>query len=141
MIKKYSKVNKTDIDSFIEIIGKNNVFFDEETLKNYSTDHTENLSFFPEIVIKPINSIEISKIIKYCNKRLIPITPCGARTGLSGGSLPIYGGVTLSTERLNKIIELDKRNLQATVEPGVINKVFKDFVEKENLFYPPDPAS
>ena len=75
MIKKYSKVNKTDIDSFIEIIGKNNVFFDEETLKNYSTDHTENLSFFPEIVIKPINSIEISKIIKYCNKRLIPITP------------------------------------------------------------------
>ena len=141
MVNKYSKVTEIDVGFFAKIVGKNNIQVDKESLKAYSTDHTENLSFPPEIVIKPITSVEISKIIKYCNKRLIPITPCGARTGLSGGSLPIYGGVTLSTERLDNIIEVDKRNLQATVEPGVINKVFKDFVEKENLFYPPDPAS
>ena len=77
----------------------------------------------------------------YCNKRNIPVTPCGARTGLSGGSLPIFGGVALSLENFNKIIQIDEKNLQATVEPGVINQVFRDFVEQKNLFYPPDPAS
>ena len=106
MIKKYSKVTKIDVEFFIKTVGKNNIHIDNETLKTYSTDHTENLSFLPEIVIKPITSTEISNILSYCNKRLIPITPCGARTGLSGGSLPIYGGVTLSTERLNKIIKM-----------------------------------
>ena len=141
MKQKYSKVNKTDVIFFIKTVGKMNVHIDNETLKAYSTDHTENLSFLPEIVVKPITSTEISNILKYCNDKLIPITPCGARTGLSGGSLPVYGGVMVSTERLNKIIDLDERNLQATVEPGVINRVFKDYVEKAGLFYPPDPAS
>ena len=73
--------------------------------------------------------------------KIIPVTPCGARTGLSGGSLPVCGGIVLSMERFNKIIEIDERNLQATVEPGVINQVFKDAVSKKGLFYPPDPAS
>ena len=141
MINKFSKVIEIDVEFFTKIVGKNNIYVDKESLKTYSTDHTENLSFLPEIVIKPITTKEISNILSYCNKRLIPITPCGARTGLSGGSLPIYGGVTLSTERLNKIIKVDKKNLQAIVEPGVINKEFKDCVEKDNLFYPPDPAS
>jgi glycolate oxidase len=77
----------------------------------------------------------------YCNEQRIPITPCGARTGLSGGSLPINGGIALSLERWNSIIEIDERNLQVTVEPGVINQVLRDAVEKKGLFYPPDPAS
>ena len=79
--------------------------------------------------------------MKYCNNQNIPVTPCGARTGLSGGSLPVCGGVAMSMERFNKIIEIDERNLQATVEPGVINQVFKDAVQAKGLFYPPDPAS
>ena len=79
--------------------------------------------------------------MRYCNDQLISLTPCGARTGLSGGSLPVCGGVALSTERLNNIIEIDERNLQATVEPGVINQVFRDAVQEKGLFYPPDPAS
>ncbi|HNP98838.1 MAG TPA: FAD-linked oxidase C-terminal domain-containing protein, partial [Bacteroidia bacterium] len=65
----------------------------------------------------------------------------GAGTGLSGGALPVHGGIVISTERLNKIIQIDERNLQATVEPGVINQVFQDAVMEKNLFYPPDPAS
>ena len=78
------------------------------------------------------------KCIRVC---CIPVTACGARTGLSGGSLPVFGGVALSLEKFNSIIEIDERNLQATVEPGVINQDFRNAVESKNLFYPPDPAS
>ena len=74
--------------------------------------------------------------MRYCNEVNIPVTPCGARTGLSGGSLPVCGGVAMSMERFNNIIEIDERNLQATVEPGVINQVFKDAVQAKGLFYP-----
>ncbi|MDB9910422.1 FAD-binding protein, partial [Flavobacteriales bacterium] len=117
------------------------VFSDNQSILNYSHDETEDLSYPPEVVLKPVNSEEISKILKYCNLKKIPVTPCGARTGLSGGSLPVFGGVALSVERLNSIIEIDERNLQATVQPGVINQVFRDAVELKGLFYPPDPAS
>ena len=79
--------------------------------------------------------------MKYAYENNIPVTPIGARTGLSGGSLPIYGGISLSLERFNKILNIDEENLQATVEPGVINQKFKDLVKEKGLFYPPDPAS
>ena len=137
---KYSKVNKKDIEFFDELIEGNNVFFDQNTLDEYSHDETEDLKFMPCIVLKPNTAEQVSLILNYCNKN-IPITPCGARTGLSGGSLPIFGGVVLSTERFNKIISIDERNMQATVEPGVINQIFRDAVEEKGLFYPPDPAS
>ena len=138
---KYSKVNKKDIKFFDELIEGNNVFFDQNTLDEYSHDETEDLKFMPCIVLKPNTAEQVSLILNYCNKKNIPVTPCGARTGLSGGSLPIFGGVALSTERFNKIISIDERNMQATVEPGVINQIFRDAVEEKGLFYPPDPAS
>jgi glycolate oxidase len=138
---KYSKVNKKDIEFFDELIEGNNVFFDQNTLDEYSHDETEDLKFMPCIVLKPNTTEQVSLILNYCNKKNIPVTPCGARTGLSGGSLPIFGGVVLSTERFNKIISIDERNMQATVEPGVINQIFRDAVEEKGLFYPPDPAS
>ena len=137
----YSKINNDDVLFFQKAISDNNVFLDDKTLDEYSHDETEDLKFYPSIVLKPNNTNEISAIIKYCNERMIPVTPCGARTGLSGGSLPIMGGVVLSTENLNSIISIDERNMQATVEPGVINQIFRDTVEEKGLFYPPDPAS
>ena len=137
----YKQLNIDDISFFKEIIGADYVFTDVQSILNYSHDETEDLSFPPEVVLKPINSEEISKILKYCNLKNIPVTPCGARTGLSGGSLPIFGGVALSVERLKSILEIDVRNLQATVQPGLINQVFRDAVELKGLFYPPDPAS
>ena len=130
-----------DVLFFQKAISDNNVFLDDKTLDEYSHDETEDLKFYPSIVLKPNNTNEISAILKYCNERIIPVTPCGARTGLSGGSLPIMGGVALSTENLNSIISIDERNMQATVEPGVINQIFRDSVEEKGLFYPPDPAS
>ena len=138
---EYKKINIDDLAVLKEIVGADFVFSDEDKLLEYSSDETEDLSYPPEVVLKPKTTEEISKIITYCNDKLISITPCGARTGLSGGSLPIKGGIALSTERLNSIIEIDERNLQAKVEPGVINQVFRDAVEEKGLFYPPDPAS
>jgi len=137
----YSKLTNDDILFFINEIGEDYVFLDKNSLNDYSHDETEDLKFLPHIVLKPCNTDQVSKIMIYCNKRNIVVTPCGARTGLSGGSLPIYAGVALSLENFNKILQLDEKNLQATVEPGVINQVFRDFVEQKNLFYPPDPAS
>ena len=137
----YSKINNDDVLFFQKAISDNNVFLDDKTIDEYSHDETEDLKFYPSIVLKPNNTNEISAILKYCNERIIPVTPCGARTGLSGGSLPIMGGVVLSTENLNSIISIDERNMQATVEPGVINQIFRDTVEEKGLFYPPDPAS
>ena len=137
----YSKLTNDDISFFINEIGEDYVFLDKNSLNDYSHDETEDLKFLPQIVLKPCNTDQVSKIMIYCNKRNIVVTPCGARTGLSGGSLPIYAGVALSLENFNKILQLDEKNLQATVEPGVINQIFRDYVEQKNLFYPPDPAS
>ncbi len=137
----YKKINNEDRSYFQSVVGDSNIFYSEEVLKEYSHDETEDLSFLPEVVVKPQNTSQISEIMKYCNSQNIPITPCGARTGLSGGSLPLESGVVLSLERLNSIVEIDEKNLQATVEPGVINEVFQNELKERSLFYPPDPAS
>lgn len=112
-----------------------------EDMLRYTHDETEDLRYEPEIVLKPANAAEISRIMQYCHENTIPVTPRGAGTGLSGGALAVHKGVILSTERLNQIIEIDERNLQATVEPGVITQVFQEAVIERGLFYPPDPSS
>jgi len=129
------------IIAFKKIAGEEFVFTDEESLNNYSHDETETLSFLPAVVIKPRTATEISEILKICNKEKIPVTPRGAGTGLSGGALPHLGGVLLSTERMNSILEIDERNLQVRTEPGVITEVLQDAVKAKGLFYPPDPSS
>jgi glycolate oxidase len=129
------------LEQLRSIVGKEHVFVDAETLEYFSYDHTENLRFLPEVVVKPASADEISSILKLCNQSLIPVTPRGAGTGLSGGALPHLGGVLLSTERLNQILEIDERNLQVTTEPGVITEVLQNAVKEKKLFYPPDPSS
>lgn len=136
----YNKVTESLIEAFKTVVGNEFVTTRSEILENYSHDHTEDLKFSPEVVIFPKNAQQISKIVKLCNENLIPIVAAGARTGLSGGVLPIFGGVSISTKRMNAIT-IDKRNLQAIVEPGVITQVLHETAEKENLFYPPDPSS
>lgn len=134
-------LSTTVINELIQICGEKYVFTTEDILTDYGHDETEDLQFNPSVVVKPITPEEISAIMYLANRERIPVTPRGAGTGLSGGALPVYGGILLSTERMNKILEIDERNLQATVEPGVINQVFRDAVEEKSLFYPPDPAS
>src|SRR6185437_13500795 len=129
------------IDELKTIVGAKYVFVDDETRYDYSHDETEDLSFIPDVVVKPATPEEISAILKLCNKYKIPVTPRGAGTGLSGGALPIHKGVVISMERFNKILDIDERNFQATVESGVITQVFQEAVIAKGLFYPPDPSS
>src|SRR5258707_369151 len=100
------------IEPFKQIVGDAWVFVDAESLDKYAHDETENLYFLPDIVIKPRSAEEISAIMVICNEHRIPVTPRGAGTGLSGGALPQFGGVLISTERMNSIINIDERNLQ-----------------------------
>ena len=127
--------------TFKKIVGDAYVFVDDEVLNDYAHDETEDLHFLPDVVLKPGNAQEISEVLKVCNQHKIPVTPRAAGTGLSGGALPHLGGVLLSIERLNRIIDIDERNLQVTTEPAVITEVLQDAVKAKGLFYPPDPSS
>ncbi len=134
-------LNPAIIESFIEILGHTNVSQNTEDLLSASCDNTEDLSYLPEILLFPENTIQVSEIIKICNKELLPTYTRGAGTGLSGGALPVKGGVVISTKKMNKILSIDPVNFQATVEPGVINAELKNALLEYNLTYPPDPAS
>lgn len=125
----------------IQIVGDSYVFLDEETRNHYGHDETEDYVFPPGVVVKPANSQEISEIMKLANQFKIPVTPIAGRTGLSGGALSIHKGIGLSTERLNKILQIDEQNLQVITEPAVITQVLREAVAEKNLFYPPDPSS
>ena len=127
--------------SLQNIVGTSYVFTDDETRKNYGHDETEDYNFPPQVVVKPKSPEEISAIMKLASEHTIPVTPIGAKTGLSGGALSIHGGIGLSMERFNSIIEVDDKNLQVIVEPGVITQVLKDAVAEKGLFYPVDPSS
>lgn len=137
----FNKLTSVLIEQLQSIAGSDAILLDDTSLKIYSSDETEDLSFLPEAVIKPQSAEEISRILKLCNENNIPVTPRGAGTGLSGGALPVFGGVVLSCERLNRILQIDERNLQVTTEPGVITEVLQNAVKEKGLFYPPDPAS
>lgn len=138
---QYEKIKPAHLITLRAIVGKEFVFTDKEVLDDNSHDYTEDLRFLPEVVVKPRSAIEISALMIFCNHEKIPATPRGAGTGLSGGALPVHGGIVISMERFNEILKIDERNLQAIVEPGVINQVFQEAVNAKGLFYPPDPAS
>ena len=123
------------------IVGATNLLQSAEDLERYSRDETEDLRFLPEVVVKPGTTDELSSLMKLCNEHRLPVTPRGGGTGLSGAALPVRGGVLVSMERFNKIIGIDERNLQATLESGVITQVFMDAVAQKGLLYPVDPSS
>jgi len=129
------------ISQFKNIVGEAFVKVDDETLNHYAHDETENLHFLPDVVVKPRTAEEISAIMIICNEQKIPVTPRGAGTGLAGAALPHFGGVLISMERMNAILDIDERNLQVTTEPGVITEVLQNAVKEKGLFYPPDPSS
>lgn len=136
---KYKVLTDQDIKFFKEVVTEKYVLISD--FESYSFDATENLQFYPDIVLKPGTAEEVSEIVKYCNQNLLPITPRGAGTGLAGGALAVNGGVVLSMERLNKILEIDENNFQVQLEAGVINYDLQQALSEVNLFYPPDPSS
>jgi glycolate oxidase len=129
------------LEEIKSIVGASYFFTDEESFAKYGSDETEKLHYSPQVVVKPRTTEEISKLLILANQHLIPVTPRGAGTGLTGGALPHLGGLVISMERFNSILEIDERNLQVTTEPGVITEVLQNTVKEKGLFYPPDPAS
>lgn len=137
----FTTPNPRHIQQFCSIVGDDFYSIEKEILEEYGSDETEDLSFPPEVVLKPQTVDQISSILRFCNENKIAVTPIGARTGLSGGALCVHGGVGLSMEKFNRIIEIDELNQQVTTEPGVITQVLQEAVAKKNLYYAPDPSS
>jgi glycolate oxidase len=126
---------------FRSVCGDEFIWSDEEARKANAHDETEDLRFLPEWIAAPENTEQISRLLKYCNVEKIPVTTRGGGTGLSGGALPVNGGLVIRMHRFNRILEIDEQNLQARVQPGVITQVFQETVIEKGLYYPPDPSS
>jgi glycolate oxidase len=137
----YNPVNPHIIQQLVEIAGEGRVFSDPERLEPYSRDHVVGLKADPEVVVQVTSAEQISRVFRLAQQERIPVTPRSAGYGLSGGAVPVCGGIVLSTEKMNRILEIDQENLMATVEPGVITGDLHRAVEAVGLFYPPDPAS
>ena len=137
----YRPVTPAIVDALCHIVGPGDVLVDAEALQRYSHDETVGLWAQPEVVARATSTEQVSQVLKLAQRERIPVTPRGAGYGLSGGAVAVRGGIVLSTEKMNRILEIDPRNLMVTVEPGVITGDIHRAVEAEGLFYPPDPAS
>ena len=133
-----SQITPEILQKLTDIVGESHVFTDLETRNHYGHDETEDYVFPPAVVVKPGTSEEVAAILKLANAARIPVTPIGARTGLSGGALSIYEGIGLAMNRFNKILHIDEQNLQVTVEPAVITQILRETVAEKGLFYPRD---
>jgi len=140
---KYNPVTKRILDELIGISGKKNVLTDPEKIEVYSYDETpkEQYAHMPEVVVTPGSAEEIAEIVKLANRELIPVTPRGAGSGLSGGAIPVFGGIVISLEKMNKILEIDYKNMMMTLEPGVITNEINELIAEKGLFYAGYPMS
>lgn len=139
-MKPFEKVNEADL-AFFESVMPGRVYSAQAISTDY--DHDEMTiygHYLPEAVLQAQSTEEISAVLSYCNRRNIPVTPRGAGTGLCGGCVAKEGGIVLSTERMKQVLEVDTRNMTATVEPGVLLMEFPKALEGTGLFYPPDPG-
>jgi glycolate oxidase len=140
---KYNMVTEEILNKLIEIVGKKNVLTDKEKIETYSHDETprEQYAHRPEVVVIPRTAEEIAEIVKLANKKLIPVTPRGAGSGLSGGAIPVFGGIVISLEKMNKILEIDYNNMMMVLEPGVITNDINEVIAEKGLFYAGYPMS
>ncbi|RLI08201.1 2-hydroxy-acid oxidase, partial [Candidatus Bathyarchaeota archaeon] len=123
-----------------EIVGAEYVSDADEDLEKHGVDESLEPPHPPEVVVRPASTEEVSAVMRLAYEERIPVTPQGSRTGLSGGAHPVHGGIALSLERMNRILEIDEENLMAVVEPGVLIMDLHEETEKRGLLYPPDPG-
>jgi len=137
----YNEVDTVIVSALRRIVGAKNVLVDAEALEPYAHDEVVGLRAKPEVAVRVTSTEQVAEVLKLAQRERIPVTPRGAGYGLSGGAVPVHGGIVLSLEKMNHILEIDRENLMVTVEPGVITGNLHRAVEEEGLFYPPDPAS
>lgn len=138
----YGKIDEKIIQALISISGENNVLTCQEEVCGYVYDEyvVKQPACFPEVVVRPGSTEEVSAILKLASENKIPVTPRGGGTGLAGGCVPIYGGIVLSLQRMNRFLELDRKNQLAVVEAGLTLGEFIHSVEKEGFYFPPHPG-
>ncbi|MQL51974.1 FAD-binding protein [Desulfofundulus thermobenzoicus] len=130
------------IEALRRELGAENVITGPEDLLCYSFDATPDLpEGKPDVVVTPENTGQVVKVVKIARQYGLPVYPRGSGTNLSGGTVPIKGGIVLTTVKMNRIIEVDPSNLTATVQPGVIIQDLNDAVAPYGLIYPPDPGT
>ena len=128
-------------DELSRLVGRKKVVIDREILDSYARDETSDLSAMPDILVRAESVKDVSQTLRFCHKHGVPVIPRGAGTGVTGGAVPVKGGVVLSLEKMNSIIEIDRENMVAVVEPGAITHDIQEAAKAEGLMYPPDPAS
>jgi len=140
-LTKYTRITNRIIRDLKTIVGPANIVSEPSALEKYASDEMPRReSHLPGVVVKPGDTPEVSDILRLASERRIPVTPRGAGTGLSGGAVPIFGGILLSTERMNRILEIDGANFSAEVEPGVTLDQLQQAVEAQGLYYPLYPG-
>jgi glycolate oxidase len=127
--------------TLVSELGAAKVLRGEDRLYAYSRDESPLPQYWPEAAVLCASAEEVSLVLRLAAEHRVPVTPRGAGTGMTGGALPLAGGIVLSTEKMTRILEVSPEDLVAVVEPGVILGQFQDEVEAQGLFYPPDPAS
>ena len=140
----YNPVTPAIVAELRRIVGESYVIYDEpERMLDYAHDEVagEEHAHMPEVVTKPTTAEDISEVVKLANRERIPVTPRGAGSGLSCGAVPVYGGILLSVERMNRILEIDRGNLVVVVEPGVITSAINEAIKEHGLFYAGYPMS
>jgi glycolate oxidase len=139
----YNPVSDAVVEQLRQIVGQRYVLTDPDRLEPFSHDEIPERAYahMPEVAVRPGCAEEIAAIMKLANRERIPVTPRGAGSGLSGGAVPIAGGIVLLTDRLNRIIEIDPDNMMAVVEPGVVTNEINDAAADHGLFYAGYPMS
>jgi len=133
-------LNSAVINEITGIVGQEHLLTAQDALEEYASDGTK-LQYMPDAVAFPADNEQVSRILKLATKEGFPVIPRGAGSGMTGGALPVEGGLVLAMNRFNRILSIDQDNLICKVEPGVITADLQDAVEDLGLFYPPDPAS
>lgn len=138
----YQKVDNEALRCLQEVVGQENVITDRERMIDYGHDEfvQPEIARLPDVVVKPGSAGEVAQILELADQRRIPVTPRGGATGLCGGCVPVYGGIVLSLERMNRVIEIDRANQMAVVEAGVTLGEFTRAVEEAGLSFPPHPG-
>ena len=136
-------ITREIIEELKTIVGKGNVIIDAEKLEAYSHDETDAREYghCPDAVVLPASTEETARVVKLANRELIPVTPRGAGSGLSGGAIPEYGGIVVSLEKMNHLIEIDRENMAAVVEAGMVTNDFAQAVQEQGLFFAGYPMS
>jgi len=140
---QYNRIDDDILGRLKRIVGDQYVVTDEEKMEPYSHDEVaeEAYAHMPDVVVKPRTAQEIAEIVKLANEKKIPITPRGAGSGLSGGAVPLFGGILLSVERMNEILEIDTENMMVVVEPGVVTNEINEKIKDYGLFFAGYPMS